>query len=90
MTNLSRPEGNLTGVTSFTRQLGPKQLGLLQAIIASASMIAVFVNRNQIDAEVELKDIQEAARTSGLQFLPINTNGASDLEKAFAALIRGR
>jgi putative ABC transport system substrate-binding protein len=86
VTNLSRPEGNLTGVTSFTRQLGSKQLGLLQAVIPSASVIAVFVNRNQIDAEVELKDIQEAAHTSGLRILPINISGASDLEKAFATL----
>ena len=90
VTSLSRPEGNLTGVTSFTRQLGPKQLGLLQTIIPSASVIAELVNRNQIDAEVELKDIQEAARTSGLRILPISISSESDLEKAFATLTSER
>ena len=58
--SMSRPGGNITGVTPFTRQLGPKQLGLLQALIPKASVIAVLVNRNQLDSADELKAIQEA------------------------------
>ena len=44
--SLNRPGGNITGATPFTRQLGPKRLGLLQAIIPTATVVAVLVNRN--------------------------------------------
>ena len=84
--SLGRPGGNITGVTPFTRQLGPKKLGLLQAIVPKASVIAVLVNRNQLDPETELKAIQEAGRTAGLRIVPIDIGSEHDLEKAFAAL----
>ena len=84
--SLSRPGGNITGVTPFTRQLGPKQLGLLQAIIPTASAIAVLVNRSQLDSEAQLKAIQEAGRVAGLRIVPIDIGSERDLEKAFATL----
>jgi putative ABC transport system substrate-binding protein len=84
--SLSRPGGNITGVTPFTRQLGPKQLGLLQAIVPKASVIAVLVNRNQVDSETGFKAIQEAGRTAGLRIVPIDIGSEYDLEKAFATL----
>jgi len=84
--SMSRPGGNITGVTPFTRQLGPKQPGLLQALIPKASVIAVLVNRNQLDSADELKAIQEAGRSTGLRILPIGIDSERDLEKALATL----
>jgi putative ABC transport system substrate-binding protein len=88
--SLNRPGANVTGVTPFTRQLGPKQLGLLQAIVPKASVIAVLVNRSQLDSEAQLRDIQDASRTAGLQILPLRISSERDLEKAFKTLISGR
>jgi len=88
--SLSRPGGNITGVTPFTRQLGPKKLGLLQALIPTASVIAVLVNRNQLDSADESKAIQEAGRSAGLRILPIDIDSERDFEKAFATLANER
>jgi putative ABC transport system substrate-binding protein len=88
--SLNRPGGNATGVTPFTRQLGPKQLELLHAMVPTATMIAMLVNRDYLDSEAQLKDVQEAGRTLGLQILPLMISGERDFEAAFMTLISQR
>ncbi len=84
--SLNRPEGNATGVTPFTRQLGPKQLGLLRAIVPRSVLIAVLVNRANLDADIQLGEIEEASQSLGLQILPLKINDEQDLERAFATI----
>src|ERR1700730_16485831 len=48
--SLSRPGGNMTGVTFSTSQLGPKRLGLLCELIPASSDIGVLTNPNEPDA----------------------------------------
>jgi putative tryptophan/tyrosine transport system substrate-binding protein len=88
--SLNRPGGNITGVTPFTRQLGPKRLGLLQAIVPTATVVAVLVNRNELDSEAQLRDVQEAGRTVGVQILPLTISSEHDFETAFATLVSER
>jgi putative tryptophan/tyrosine transport system substrate-binding protein len=85
--SLNRPGGNATGVTPFTRQLGAKRLELLHAVAPTATVIAVLVNRNYLDSEAQLNDVQEAARTLGLQILPLKIGSERDFETAFMTLI---
>jgi putative ABC transport system substrate-binding protein len=85
--SLNRPGGNATGVTPFTRQLGAKRLELLHAMAPTATVIAVLVNRNYLDSEAQLNDVQEAARTLGLQILPLKIGSERDFETAFMTLI---
>ena len=40
--SLSRPGGNLTGVTSFLSLLGQKRLGLLRELVPNAETVAVY------------------------------------------------
>src|SRR6516162_6172923 len=67
--SLNRPGDNITGVTALTFELGAKQLDLLHAMVPNATVIAVLWNRNDPDSEAQLKDVQAAARTLGLQTL---------------------
>ena len=62
--SLSRPRGNVTGVTFFGGALVAKQLELLQELIPQATMISVLVNPSFPGAAFQLRDVQEAARTS--------------------------
>ena len=84
--SLNRPGGNVTGVTQIL--VGPKQLGLLHAMMPTATVIAVLVNQNNLDSEAQLKDIQAAARTLGLQILALSVGSERDFEMAFATLVR--
>jgi putative tryptophan/tyrosine transport system substrate-binding protein len=52
------------------------------------SPIAVLVNPTNPDAEDEAKDIQEAARSLGLQIVIVRAGNESDLDDAFAALLQ--
>src|SRR5262249_887490 len=49
VSNLSRPSGNLTGVTFFTITLGPKRLELLRELLPKASKIAMLVNPKSLN-----------------------------------------
>ena len=42
--SLSRPEGNVTGVNFFFRELVPKRLELLRELVPAMNRVAVFVN----------------------------------------------
>ena len=88
--SLNRPGGNITGVTPFSRQLSPKRLGLLQTVVPTAAVIAVLVNRNELDFEVQLSDLEEAGRTVGVRILPLRISNERDFEAAFATLISER
>ena len=65
--SLNQPGGNVTGVTFFANELGAKRLGLLREMLPRATVIAVLLNPNFPDAQDQLRNVQEAARTLGLQ-----------------------
>src|SRR5262249_56862346 len=65
--SLNRPGGNITGVSSFIFELEPKRLGLMRELRPNATTIAVLVNPNSPNAEIQVNDIQIAARNVGQQ-----------------------
>jgi putative ABC transport system substrate-binding protein len=66
--SLSRPGGNLTGVTSLTAEVGPKRVELLHEVVPTATTIALLVNPAAgAMHETISKDLQAAARKFGLQ-----------------------
>ena len=86
--NLNRPGGNITGVTPFTQQLGAKQLELLHSMVPTAGVVAVLGKRNDPDTESQLKDVEAAARTLGLQILALTVDSKRDFQAAFATLVQ--
>jgi len=50
--SLSRPGGNVTGVTLIGTELGGKQLGLLREMVPKAAVIALLLNPNSPNAEL--------------------------------------
>jgi putative ABC transport system substrate-binding protein len=86
--SLNRPGGNITGVTPFTQQLGAKQLELLHAMVPTAAVVAVLGKQNDRDTEYQLKDVEAAARTLGLQILALTVESKRDFQTAFATLVQ--
>jgi len=86
--SLSRPGGNLTGVSVFSVRLGSKRLALLRELVPTAAKIAVLVNPDNPDGEDELKDIQAAASGLGVQIVVAKASKPADLDEAFASITR--
>jgi putative tryptophan/tyrosine transport system substrate-binding protein len=85
--SLSRPGGNVTGVSVLIEELGVKTLGLLHELVPKAAVIGVLANPNNPEAEREAAATQDAARTLGLQLQIVGAGAASELDKAFQDLI---
>jgi len=89
--SLARPGGNLTGINYFAAELIAKRLALLHELVPKAVRIAVLVNPANIPAtDSELRDILEAARAMGLQIQVLKASTRSEIEAAFATLVRDR
>ncbi len=89
--SLARPGGNATGINLLTAEIGAKRLGFLHDLVPKAVRIAVLVNpANSWTAEATLRDIPDAARALGLQIQVIKASTRSEIEAAFATLVRDR
>jgi putative ABC transport system substrate-binding protein len=84
--SLSRPGGNLTGVTSFGGELGPKRLELLHELVPASSAFGLLINPTRSSAEKELKEVQAAAGKLGLQLQVLHAAVERELDAAFASL----
>src|SRR5215471_21779811 len=83
--SLSRPSGNVTGVTFFGGALVAKQLELLHELIPQVTAISVLVNPNFPGTAFQLRDVQEAAHTLGHTMHVLNASTGSEINAAFAA-----
>jgi putative tryptophan/tyrosine transport system substrate-binding protein len=84
---LNQPGGNVTGVTILSGALTAKRLELLRELHPQVS-VACLVNPSSPEAEAQLTDIREAARTTGKDLRLLNVSNDHDLDAAFAALVR--
>jgi putative ABC transport system substrate-binding protein len=82
--SLNRPGANVTGSTALSTELAPKQLQLLREFIPNSSLFGVLVDLAFPPTQSIIADVLAAARTLGLQILPVNARTDSDLETAFA------
>jgi putative tryptophan/tyrosine transport system substrate-binding protein len=87
VTNLSRPGGNITGVSSFQSELEPKKLELLRQLRPNAATIAVLVNPNFTYA---VNDIKAAARSVGQQIDLLTASTILEIDAAFTRLVEMR
>jgi putative ABC transport system substrate-binding protein len=83
--NLNRPGGNITGVSFASNISESKQLGLLHAMIPTATVIGVLVNPDNASVETELRDLNEAARALGLKLEIANAREEGGFEPAIAS-----
>jgi len=89
--NLSRPGGNVTGVTQLNLEIAPKRLELLHQLIPTATIIALLVNpADPTLAEAESTSVVSAARTLGLELHILNASTERDFDAVFTNLIKLR
>jgi putative ABC transport system substrate-binding protein len=85
--SLARPGGNVTGSTTSERELAVKAVDLVHAAVPKATRIAVLMSNNPVHPS-QLKDIQDAAKKTGLTVLPTMVGSSKDFEEAFRSMAK--
>jgi putative tryptophan/tyrosine transport system substrate-binding protein len=89
--SLSRPGGNVTGITQLAEEVAPKRLELLHELLPTARVLALLVNpTDPVLAEPQTRLAQSVANTLGLELHVLNASTAADFDAAFAKLIELR
>jgi ABC-type uncharacterized transport system substrate-binding protein len=91
--SLSRPGGNLTGVTTLNVEIVPKRLEVLRELLPATSIMAVLVNPINYSGTIEadLRQVHLAAQTLGLQTIHVlQASTENDLDIAFSTLVQRR
>jgi ABC-type uncharacterized transport system substrate-binding protein len=85
--SFNRPGGNATGVHVFTTSLGPKRLEVLRELVPKVSVIAFLVNPSSQIREMQVKQVEDAARAIGQNIIVLQASDDSEVDFAFATLV---
>ena len=89
VTSLSRPGGNLTGLSTLFRELAAKRLELLTTVIPGAKRVGVLWEPNSPVSGV-FKEIEGAARSVNLELVPAEVRDPDDFAPALRAMQEAR
>jgi putative tryptophan/tyrosine transport system substrate-binding protein len=84
--SLSRPGGNVTGISFLIDELTTKQLGLLHELVPQAREIGLLLNPNFYDVAEQFKDTQNTARAIGLKIEVLVGGTDDDIDAAFGRI----
>jgi putative ABC transport system substrate-binding protein len=88
--SLNRPGGNVTGVNFFAVEVASKRLELLIELVPTVTVIGLLTNPNNPRTDVEIGQLQAAARTAGKQILVVKASAERDFDVAFETLVQER
>jgi putative tryptophan/tyrosine transport system substrate-binding protein len=88
--SLNRPGGNVTGVSYFTQELGPKRLGLLRELMPGGADVFVLANPKAPATHSVINDMQAAASAVGQQLSVLHMSTIQEMIAAFPAMAQRR
>jgi len=89
--SLARPGGNVTGITTLSRELGGKRLELLKEAVPKLARVAVLYDAASPGIVLDVKEVLPvAARALGLTIQSWEVRDADGFERIFAALNKQR
>jgi len=84
--SLNRPGGNVTGFWPYTSLLGTKRLELMRQLLPANALITVLVNPDNPNADLDVTELQNAARTLGQSITFVRARSESEIDAAFSTL----
>ena len=87
--SLSRPGGNVTGLSIQSPDLAGKRVELMREMVPDLASVGLLIDAANISTSLELHQLEIACRTLGLQLDTIKIQKAEDLVAAIDTL-RGR
>jgi putative ABC transport system substrate-binding protein len=88
--SLSRPGGNITGISILATELSAKRLELLEEIVPGASPVAMFWNDTNPGMVLRAHEAQNAADKLSLNLQSIGVHDLISFDTAFARIESGR
>jgi putative ABC transport system substrate-binding protein len=88
--SLTRPGGNVTGLSMFVPEMAGKRLELLKELIPDLKRIATIWNAGNPGNVPLINDVRTAAQRMGLGFYSAGVRQVADLEVAFASIVSER
>jgi putative ABC transport system substrate-binding protein len=88
--SLSRPGGNITGLTTLLTDLAPKELEILKEAVPNATRIGVLYSLSAPSHRPALQAIETAGQKLGVQLRLLPARTAEDFDEAFAMMARER
>ena len=88
--NMSRPGGNVTGLTAFQAELAGKQVELLREAVPKLAKVALLRNPTQPVHALKLKEAETVARALGPTVHVVTAQTAAELEPAFTSMAKER
>jgi putative tryptophan/tyrosine transport system substrate-binding protein len=88
--SLSRPGGNVTGISNLSTAMEPKRLGLLHDLVPQAKAFGALLNPEFPTFADQLADIQAAAQTTGVEIHVFRAGTDHDIEAAFESITQQR
>jgi putative tryptophan/tyrosine transport system substrate-binding protein len=84
--SLSHPGGNVTGLSNQTGELAGKRIEILREIVPTLHRLAVIGNVTASNAVIEMQKVAVAARTLGIEYIPLEIQRAADIDTAIVGL----
>ena len=84
--SLSRPGGNITGVSSLSVDVSPKRLELMHDLLPTAAKLAVVANPTSPTANSQLQKLRSAAESLGVHLQVLNASTEKEFEPMFATI----
>jgi len=86
--SLSRPGGNITGVSSLSVDVSPKRLELMRELLPTAASLAVVANPTSPTANSQLQKLRLAAETLGVDLRVLTASIEREFESLFSAAVQ--
>ena len=88
--SLSRPGGNVTGLSQISSELAGKRLELLREVVPGLARVGVIWNPGGRGSTVNWQEMQSPARRLGLELRSLETQTPNDIDRVFAEASRAQ
>jgi putative ABC transport system substrate-binding protein len=88
--SLSRPGGNITGLSTIVTEASAKHVELLRSVVPGLSRLALLINPNNPSDSLILEQVSGAAFLSGVKVSSMEASTVTEIESAFAAIVGSR
>jgi len=86
VSSLSRPGGNLTGVTSLSVEVSRKRLEFMREVRPGSKTFAVAINPTSPTSNTQLKNFQVAAESLGVELVVLKASAVQEFDAVFTGV----